>query len=245
MIYQDMVTEARGLLQRDKQTRDRLIELTAEAVRQVSQAQWSADIGAHRSTVADWLRYVRETNDLAAAAAPSYDDWYRANRRDESDRGASAVQVMPPERKAELARELLADPAVADAAFNRPDHRLPGSETSQILGNVAGAQIRAEKAKVIDRQSSGTGQTREINRNLSERSAQLALGKACDDFTEAVSRNLPLAGALADGERFWLSGACDRSGVAQAALRDYVESGKADLDAELAKLSGQGGEHRG
>lgn len=120
MNYQDMVIEARGLLQRDKQTRDRLISLTVDAVQHVSQSQWAEDIGAHRSTVRDWLRYARETNDLGAAA-PTYDDWYRANRRDESDRGVSAVQAMPTERKAAVAREMLADPEVAKAALSDPD----------------------------------------------------------------------------------------------------------------------------
>lgn len=121
MNYQALVTEARGLLQREKETRNRLIILTVEAVTQVTQVQWAADIGAHPSTVRDWVRFARETGDLSRAAAPqAYDDWYRNTRRDESDRGVSAVRNMPPERKAEVVREALADEETATEVYKQP-----------------------------------------------------------------------------------------------------------------------------
>jgi hypothetical protein len=83
-----------------------------EALKEVPQAKWAADIGVHVKTVQDWVRFVRETGGLTGAAAPSqaYEDWYQNTRRDDGDRAVSSARNLVPERKAALIVELISDP---------------------------------------------------------------------------------------------------------------------------------------
>lgn len=134
-------------------------------------------------------------------------------------------------QRAEAARQMLAEPQVADAVFADPE----------VHGHIMQAQIRHNREQMqagIERAAAANASpgTRQVNHRLSERSAQLHLGKLCDDFATGIAENLPSAGQLADSERFWLSGARDRAATALAALSDYLETGNTGLDAELENI---------
>lgn len=107
MEYLELVKEARSLIRRRKEDRDRLIALTVEALIRpgISPQQWASDIGVHPATVRDWSRFARETQ----ARGRDYDEWYQETRRDEADRASSSTRSLPPERKAEVVKQWLAD----------------------------------------------------------------------------------------------------------------------------------------
>lgn len=154
---------------------------------------------------------------------------------------AQIARGWSPEQKAEAAREILADPDVADEVFNTPDRREPGSATARARSNVTRAfdRSRDEDARRSEQRSASDN----VGHKMSERSAQQNLAAACDAFAVAVADELRRAGPLQDSERRWLFEAAARSGAAQAAVLSYIETGRSEVDAALDDLLT--GEHGG
>jgi hypothetical protein len=169
------------------------------------------------------------------AARPLKVDQIRATA--DHPRGGAAGTDGPPERivsnwtpdqKAEAAREILADPDMADQV-------LADQDTSHAAGAalVRKAQARVREGKEW-RDRNLPPETRDVNRRLGERDTQLALGQICDKFAKDIAEALPGAGVLAENERFWLSGARDNAANALAALSDYIQNGP--LSDEAAEM---------
>jgi hypothetical protein len=129
MQYQEAVTEARTLVKRSETDQWRLAELTWEQVNSgISQGQWARDTGMARSHVQYLFRVWRDRP--RAASLPNFSDAYVAARHGidpeesasarQAERAASEIRRLPPERKAEVVREALADPEVAKHTFNAP-----------------------------------------------------------------------------------------------------------------------------
>jgi hypothetical protein len=158
-------------------------------------------------------------------------EFTRSNRRDQV---SQALAEMPAEERAEVARDALADPDVADRVFNAPDRRQPGSATATARGNAARAfeRSREEDARRSEQRSASDP----AGRTMSERSAQQNIAAACDLFAKTVADEMRRAGPLQDGERPWLADAAARSGAAQAAVMQYVDTGRSEIDAALDDL---------
>jgi hypothetical protein len=117
MEYQAAVAEARQLVKRSEQDQWRLAELTWEQVDAGrSIGQWATDIGVSRRTVSGWRAIWTRWGMQPLHSRPPWSEAYQqvnpsGATPDSVDR---AVRNMPPEQKAEVVREALAEPEVAE-----------------------------------------------------------------------------------------------------------------------------------
>jgi hypothetical protein len=202
--YETAVAEARQLVKRSEDDQWRLAELTWQQVESgKTRAQWAEDIGVHASHAARlyrlWARFGQDQDSVA------FSDAYEAVRRAgdaapsearetvREKEAVGTVRNMPPERKAEIARELLADDDVAQAVVDHP-----------------------ETLRAVNRAVSRTPEGRESTRNLKAAEARreeapptlytplsllpLLLGHA-SPLREAIE-DITVAGATDDGRRF-------------------------------------------
>lgn len=126
MRYEDAVAEGRRLVKRSEADQWRLAELTWEQVEAgKSMRQWARDIGVSYSHVnALYHVWDKLINDHLGDQRPTFADVYnivRGRAAQVEEHGSqyaaearAAVRNMPPEKKAQVARELLAEPEVAD-----------------------------------------------------------------------------------------------------------------------------------
>jgi hypothetical protein len=159
---------------------------------------------------------------------------------------------IPIGQKAEIARELLTDPEVADAAFNRTDHQEKGSATQTALGNISQARIRGEQRRAQERIDAMPPAARDTNQKIGQSGAKIDLEDAVTRyrgearrFTETVAAALPKAGtyggyagplSLAEN----VTRARDihqQAGNTLDALDSYVSGNS--LEAELSKIMGR------
>jgi hypothetical protein len=131
--YEKAVAEARRLVSRSEEDQWRLAELTWQQVEDgKTRQQWARDVGVHPSTTGRWYKmWVRwggladqqlrppfaeawEVITGAAVATEQHGSDYAAKAR-------TAIRNMAPERKAEIARDLLADEEVAQAVVEHPE----------------------------------------------------------------------------------------------------------------------------
>jgi len=203
--YETAVAEARQLVTRSEEDQWRLAELTWEQVEAgKTRRQWSKDIGVNESTTGRWYRLWERFGDQLAGQQVTFaqawdmvqtgaDDPASARDKAEDMRAVGTVRNMPPERKAEIARELLADDDVAQAVVDHP-----------------------ETLRAVNRAVSRTPEGRESTRNLKAAEARreeapptlytplsllpLLLGHA-SPLREAIE-DITVAGATDDGRRF-------------------------------------------
>jgi hypothetical protein len=158
---------------------------------------------------------------------------------------------IPAERKAEVARELLADPEVADAAFNRTDHQEKGT-TQTALGNISQAHHRGEQRRQQERIEAMPPAARDTNAKIGQSGAKIDLEDAVTRyrgearrFAETVAAALPKAGtyggytgplSLAENA-VRAREAHQLAGNTLDALDSYVSG--SSLDAELSKIMGR------
>ena len=132
ITYTDAVAEARQLVKRSEEDQWRLAELTWEQVETgKSQRQWAKDIGVSPSHSRYLYKVWAEFG--AHRDAQSFAEAYNAMLGRDSDveehgsqyaaNAARAIRNMPPERKAEMAAELLAEPEVAAQVIDDPKAR--------------------------------------------------------------------------------------------------------------------------
>jgi hypothetical protein len=119
--YTEAVAEARQLVKRSEEDQWRLAELTWEQVEAgKSRRQWAKDIGVSDDSTQQWYliwQYKIEKNDDVGTFA-DVRAVVRGAGEGESLRQMESVRTvrnLPPERKAEVARELLNEPAVREA----------------------------------------------------------------------------------------------------------------------------------
>lgn len=135
MEYQAAVAEARTLVKRSEDDQWRLAELTYEQVESgISRRQWAQDIGVVAQHVSTLYRVWDQYGDQQLDAQPKFADVYArihtpgryAEGGDQEGghyigQAVRTVRDLPPERKAEVIREALADPEVAKHTFNAPE----------------------------------------------------------------------------------------------------------------------------
>jgi hypothetical protein len=122
MEYREAVQEARQLIKRSEEDQWRLAQLTWEQVQAgKSAAQWARDIGIHPNHATALRRTWEQFGHLDEVTRPRFTDAYAEARSpgwgeqgEAVSRARSTVRNMPPEQKAEVVREALAEPAVAE-----------------------------------------------------------------------------------------------------------------------------------
>lgn len=243
--YNEAVAEARTLVKRSENDQWRLAELTWDQIEAgATRSQWAKDTGVSIAHVARYYRiWARWGFDLEVR--PSFNEAYMVIREGVDDpeearrityerQALGPIRNMPPERKAEVARELLADPEVADKALNTPEARTPGSAASKAVGNVARATMNRQQAELERTERKIIEDP--VSRRIDSNQAINDLGTACERFSREGNEALRRAGELPDGERYWLTGAVDRAEQTLRAVRRYLELGRSEIDAELQAL---------
>jgi hypothetical protein len=130
--YSEAVAEARRLVKRSEEDTWRLAQLTWEQLQAgCTQQQWADDVGLSRRSVrrlaAVWDRFgaavlANPTSRPSAAEAMAEVD-PGAGHWPNQERTKEALQQMSPEQKAEVVREALAEPEVAERVIRDPDAR--------------------------------------------------------------------------------------------------------------------------
>lgn len=156
MQYQEAVTEARALVKRSEDDQWRLAQLTYEQVEAgKSRRQWAKDVGVHSSTADRWYLMWERWGAGQAGIMPKFQDAYSALRSGDGvepeeapsvrhqEMARGAIRNMPPEQKAEVARELLAEPTVAREVVRDP-------RTSSIVSE-AQTRERVEREQRVER----------------------------------------------------------------------------------------------
>ncbi len=123
MDYTEAVGEARKLVKRSEHDQWRIAELTWQAVNHHGRTtrQWADDIGASQSTASRWARVWERYASHSDSERPAFADAVaeaagmpldRQERRE--NEAMSNLRKASPERKRQVARELLDDPEVAN-----------------------------------------------------------------------------------------------------------------------------------
>jgi hypothetical protein len=191
--------------------------------------------------------------DLAAELGTQPKSWQRADEQSfTEDEVAAAVAKLPPAARAEIAASALADPEVADAAFNRTQQ----DEVSRTaLGNVAQAHHQGEQRRLEEKVAALPPAARETDEQFGRVGARLDLDEAtlaykaaCTTFTEKVSAALSQAGAYSGGDGpmtyarlvTQAASAHETAGRVLEILGEYVTSDQpgSSLDDEIADLLG-------
>jgi hypothetical protein len=125
--YNEAVAEARQLVKRSEEDQWRLAELTWEQVEAgKSAAQWARDIGVSATHAKTLRRIWKNDRHLDVDERPPFAEAYAVTNTPQKSaeteeygsryqaEAKAALRNMPPERKAEVARELLNEPEVAE-----------------------------------------------------------------------------------------------------------------------------------
>lgn len=229
MRYTEAVAEARRLTKRSEQDQWRLAELTWEQIESgKSGAQWARDIGVDASHANRlyriWDKWINEDVTLRPPFAEAY-TWSIGDRRvaEIEEHGSlyaanarRAIRNLPPEKKAEVIEELLAEPEARraagrvldkhyDEARARERHRDEPYRTPQSTPDFA--------IEVLVR-------LRAISAAIKNATDLILSGPQLDDAADLV--------AVVD----WQTNALT---IVRAAL-----AGRSDLDAELAEILREG-----
>lgn len=189
--YNEKVMEGRKLIKRSEEDQWRLAELTWHAVEEdgKSQNQWAKDIGVsqpHASILFSvWRRWGYSEpisrpkfSEAYLAAKERVEDPTDAGRIHEERRGINAIRRASSEKRAEIARELLADPQVVSQRIIRETiERRVAADAAMTHNVMAQANERRPAPPKPVRQEWGP--------------ATLAGWSLIDEELAAVSRTLP------------------------------------------------------
>jgi hypothetical protein len=189
----------------------------------VTMSSFARHVGIAKTTFNEWA------NETARVVTPDE----RAKK--DAVRARTEVRRLPSEEKARLTRELLADPEVADRAFNTPEARQHGSTAAVAAGNTARAMARrhehdeAESSRLRDQDS--------VQRNIDAAEAEHALTEAMDRFTRHAREVLRRIGHVSQPQL--LGESLERVEAVCDEIRYLRTHGRTRLDAELAELEGR------
>lgn len=119
--YEEAVAEGRRLVKRSEKDRWKLALLSWEQSSAVGQERWAQDIGVSQQQVSIYVRIAKKYYQVVETDRPLFSDaeaeakGMPLERSERREREALAnIRKATPKRKAEIARELLAEPEVAD-----------------------------------------------------------------------------------------------------------------------------------
>jgi hypothetical protein len=174
-------------------------------------------------------RWVSTTETASTAVTPD----------ERAKKGAAmareGVRQLPAEERAKLSRELLADPEVAEAAFNTPEVRQHGSTAAKAAGNTARAMARRHERD--EAESSRLREQDSVQRNIDAAEAEHALTEAMDRFTRHAREVLRRIGHVSQPQL--LGESLERVEAVCDEIRYLRTHGRTRLDAELAELEGR------
>lgn len=188
MKYEKAVAEARQLVKRSEADQWRLAELTWQQVASgKSREQWARDTGMNRVRVQRLYRIWEGWGTGSPASRPSFTEAYdivQGRTAEVEQHGTRAVaearrsvRNMPPEQRAAVVREALADPVVAQQVMADP-------ETRQ-------AVQRVERERVEERFERGqiepSDTTERLDRAQADYAWLVALDRAAGALAEAQS----------------------------------------------------------
>jgi len=188
----------------------------------VTQSSFARHMRIPESTFHDWL---------GSARVVSPDE--RAKK--DAVRARTEIRRLPAEEKAKLSRELLADPEVAEAAFNTPEVRQHGSTAATAAGNTARAMARRHEHD--EAESSRLREQDSVQRNIDAAEAEHALTEAMDRFTRHAREVLRRIGHVSQPQL--LGESLERVEAVCDEIRYLRTHGRTRLDAELAELEGR------
>jgi len=187
--YQTAVTEARQLVKRSEEDQWRLAELTWQQVEGgKSRRQWAKDIGVAASHAnylyAVWDRFGAQHVGTRPRYATAYEAVQHnaspeeAHEKAEDARAIGRIRSAAPERKAEVVRELLTDPDVADVAIDAAVKASP--------------RAAATASKALDDRVAAAPRPTVANRNTGDQHTEAVIAarqarKYLQQFADAVS----------------------------------------------------------
>jgi hypothetical protein len=160
-------------------------------------------------------------------------DLTRAEPNSRYGRAINTLRNQPAERKAEIARELLAQPEVAAQVVTDKQAR---ATVNRAADDYYQRQA-SERADRTERKAAEDGTDKRVDALLWVN----RLGEAQERYSREVNEALRHIGELPESERYWLTGATDRAESSLRATRRYLELGKSEFDAELETLLKNGG----
>lgn len=251
MQYEQAVQEARRLVKRSEEDQWRLAQLTWEQVENgISRVRWARDTGLSDTWVGVLYRVWDAWGSKALEDRPSFSEAWRphlnvareAEGGQEIGRAKATIRNLSPERKAEVAselvrdlpyeergqimRELVAEPKVADTVMRDPHTRRQISDArDRIVQEIEGAARDREHADPVGRAVREATLALEIENDIS--SARWKLAEATRKLTDLADR---------DPDRIAKFGrALDEVDVVRDWLRTLIDGGTVS-DEELAKL---------
>lgn len=158
MQYQEAVAEARTLVKRSEQDQWRLADLTWEQVKAgKSRAQWANDIGVSVTHSQNLARLGERWEPTPGVDRPPFSEAYAAVRNPgyvEQGRAQgearATIRSMPPEQKAEVAREIVQDlPTEHRAAIIREAITEPKTADSVMRDTHSRRQITDARERIV------------------------------------------------------------------------------------------------
>lgn len=144
------------------------------------------------------------------------------------DRARTTLRNQTPERKAEIARELLNEPDVAEQVVQNKAARTSVSRATD-------EHYRKQAAERAQRTEQKTNAD-PVGQRIDSARAVNDLGEACERFSRDGNEALRRVGELPESERYWLTGAVDRAEATARAARRYLELGRSEIDTEINAL---------
>lgn len=237
--YNEAVTEARTLVRRSEDDQWRLAELTWEQVEAgKSRAQWAKDISVTRSHANRLYLIWARWGEYRVPDRPSFAEAYASlkagvNPEDasaflEDQRSLSTIRKASPERKAEVARELLSDPEVTQAVVADRD-------AGTAIFKAQTQRVQDERERVARKRAANPDPVRE---QLDEQIALHDLQLAINGFVRKANDLLQQVGVVPASERHWLNGEAERLEAVTQQVRYLADHGETRTDAELRALTG-------
>lgn len=156
MEYTQAVSEARTLVKRSEADQWRLAQLTWEQLSAgtATAAKWAADIGVSDSYVYR-LYKMWESHSLSdEVQTPRFTDAYKevspASAYQPRQDPQEAIRAMPPEQQAEVARDLLANPQVAQQAMADLHTRVLASDAVHFANQQVEHQVTQDRQRRVD-----------------------------------------------------------------------------------------------
>jgi hypothetical protein len=226
MQYQEAVTEFHRLDNEIESDQWRQAQLTWENSApdgtrdgRQSLSSWARDVGKDRSWIGRLWRMWSDHGDRSPQDLPPFAETYRlystgfddpeeALRYNQERRTLADVRNLQPERKAQVARELLADPDVARETFNAPE---PDDEIASKARMHAGSAISRHDQRIQAHVQERRHQEA-VDRGRTDDEAQYEIASMMQVLADVVvtggrlARKMSEGATLPDGMRRTLAG---------------------------------------
>lgn len=238
--YQEAVAEARRLVKRSEEDQWRLAQLTYEQVKAgKSRVRWAKDVGISDAWAGILYRTWAQWGSKALEVRPTFSEAYRpllnpareAEGGQEVGRARSTIRKLPPQQRAEVVAEALADPEVADRVLRDPEARRTVRQADDRY-HVDHQQEGKERYELAEPRSVQIGAIARMAYDLSQ--VRIKAEDAAANIDILAANDWP------DNSREQARVLVSRAAAAVELVRSKIEGH--GLDAELAALLANGGD---